>query len=414
MSQPGDLSGLGLWLDAQHLDLVDGDPVANWPDLVPHADPVSQPNGAFQPAYRAHGLGALPGVQFNGVDSLSKTVGPLPTHGKFTLFVVAQNASSYTAGSDPMCVGSGDGWQVAGEADRPQSVSVGALAAPSVATQWTGGVDVLEATFDGSTLEVHRNFGCFGRDHGAWTFADAATLLVGDGFQGTIGEIIFINRVLTSMERLSTREYLRERWLLPGARPADTGRTPVDALRSLKRYVAVALGDDWEVRLSREEGAFERPFARVVQAGAALYPKGGQFLSDVIQPFSVYAYPPSAATPDAALLIAQQTEDALYRAFQAGVEQGRPRRVPLYNYTDRGLDEAGIWMPRGFLRVDDLSTQPFVDPDDNKLWTIACDVRLTWRRAPVPSSTGPVLTDVRERVYPPPDVIVEDVIVTAG
>jgi hypothetical protein len=389
--------------------LTDGSAVASWPDLAPHAAPVTQDTPAAQPTFRAHGLGTCPGVAFDGARWLSKTASDsiLPESGRFTLLVVAQNASTYAAGSDPLLISCGDGtdgWQVGTATSRPQSVNVGAPASPSVATQWTGEVDVLEATYDGETLTLYRNFSCFGRDHGDWTFAlpDTATLLLGDGFEGVIGEIIFIGRVLTDIERLTTREYLRRRWLLPAQHAADEGRTPEDALRSLKRYVAVALGDAWEVRLSREEGAFQRPFARVTQSGAASYPKGGKFLSDVIQPFSIYAYPSAGATPDEGLVAAQQAENALYRAFQAGVELGHPRRVPLFNYTDVSLDEAGAWFPRAYLRVDDLSMQPFADPDENRLWTVVADVRLTWRRTPIPAETGPVVTDVHAHPYPVP------------
>lgn len=161
----------------------------------------------------------------------------------------------------------------------------------------------------------------------------------------------------------------------------DVGRSAADALRSLKRYVAVALGDEWEVRLSREEGAFERPFARVWQVAGSTYPlTGGKWLADIVQPFVISAYPVAGETPDDALMSAQAIEDQLYRAFRVGgVGGGRALRVPLCSYNGVALDEPGTWTP-AFMRVNDLSTQPFPDPDDNRLWTVVCDVRLTWRR----------------------------------
>ena len=89
----------------------------------------------------------------------------------------------------------------------------------------------------------------------------------------------------------------------------DVGRTSTDALRSLKRYAAIAFGDAWEVRLSREEGAFERPFARVWQVAGTTYPlTGGKWLADMVQPFVISTYPPRGATPDDALLSAQAVE----------------------------------------------------------------------------------------------------------
>ena len=161
----------------------------------------------------------------------------------------------------------------------------------------------------------------------------------------------------------------------------DVGRTSSDALRSLKRYIAVALSDSWEVRLSREEGAFDRPFARVWQVAGSTYPlTSGKWLADIVQPFVISCYPDPGTTVDESLLAAQAVEEQLFQTFRAGVADGRPLRVPLYNYTGVPLDGPGVWMPQGFMRVTDLSTQPFPDPDDNLLWTVVCDVRLSWRR----------------------------------
>ena len=174
----------------------------------------------------------------------------------------------------------------------------------------------------------------------------------------------------------------------------DVGRSQSDALRSLKRYVAQALGDDWEVRLSREEGAFERPFVRVWQVAGTTYPlTGGRWLADIAQPFVISAYPLAGDTPDDALMNAQAVEDQLFRMFRVGVGGGRALRVPLCSYNGVAMDEPGIWTP-AFMRVNDLSTQPFPDPDDNTLWTVVCDVRLTWRRLAETIPESAVLTSV--------------------
>jgi hypothetical protein len=187
--------------------------------------------------------------------------------------------------------------------------------------------------------------------------------------------------------------------------PLDSGRAHQDALRSVKRYVAVALGDEWEVRLSREEGAFARPFARVWQAAGTTYPlTSGRWLADMVQPFVISAYPEQGRDPDQALLFAQCVENTLYRAFRVGVENGRALRVPLYNYYRTDDWDTGTWYPKAFMRVNDLSTQPFPDPDVNTLWTVICDVRLTWRRVAETIPSGPTLESVRvhpELVAPP-------------
>lgn len=181
----------------------------------------------------------------------------------------------------------------------------------------------------------------------------------------------------------------------PFAGSLDSGRTATDALRSLKRYVAASLGDAWEVRLSREEGAFERPFCRVWQVAGSTYPlTGGRWLADIAQPFVIAAYPVQGATPDDAMLSAQAIEELLYRMFRVGVGDGRALRVPLCSYYGVAPDEPGAWTPQAFMRVNDLSTQPFPDPDDNTLWTVVCDVRLTWRRLGEIRPGAPVLAGV--------------------
>jgi hypothetical protein len=180
--------------------------------------------------------------------------------------------------------------------------------------------------------------------------------------------------------------------------PLDSGRAHQDALRSVKRYVAVALGDDWEVRISREEGAFARPFARVWQVAGTTYPlTGGRWVADMVQPFVVAAYPEQGRNPDEALLKAQRVENCLYRAFRVGVENGRAMRVPLYNYYHTKNWDQGVWYPRAFMRVNDLSTQPFVDPDEDTLWAVMCDVRLAWRRVAETIPDSPILESVRVR-----------------
>lgn len=165
-----------------------------------------------------------------------------------------------------------------------------------------------------------------------------------------------------------------------------------DILRSLKRYVALALGDEWEVRLAGDEGTFKRPFARAVPTSPAQYPAATAtaFLTEAIQAFAVHAYPSASASGDESYLAALATGEALFRAFAVGVGEGRPRRVPIYDYTDLPLGEGSTARHYAdFAEVRDLSiTEPHRDPDDETLWLVIVDLRLGWRRTVEPSSTG--------------------------
>ena len=429
MSLPNETANLVAWFDAQAAQgFTDGAAVGSWRNETGGA-PLTQAVSGQRPTFRAHAINDRPGIEFSAAGHASGSWPNLsgnqsdrltPASGQLHVFVVFANATDdeYAAatypGSYPLLFAvdhnwslqAGPGWQTYTAAanarnDEQPRVATAINVIPRVA-------QILEMSFDGATLLARLNGQQVGADTVAGIIHFPAATIAGIGsaddaeaFFGLVGEVIVYDRVLLPLERVTSVEYLRTKWLVPVQHPAgttdtppDTGRTPDSALRSLKRYLAVALGDEWEVRLSREEGAFERPFTRVVQAGAATYPtNSGKFSADVIQPFAVYAYPLRGTTPDDALMKALTVEDALYRAVRAGTEHGQPLRIPLYNYQGVGLDQPGVWYPRAFMRVTNLSTQPFTDTQDNLLYTVVMDVRLAWRRALVPS-TGPVLTDV--------------------
>lgn len=203
--------------------------------------------------------------------------------------------------------------------------------------------------------------------------------------------------------------------------PRLARRWTEDGLRSLKRYVAEALGDEWEVRLADEEGVFSRPFAMVWEAGPAPEEAVGP-AAQVTQtqvPFVVHAYP---ATADAAgdpfgaqeakgaALAAQET---LRRAFAEGVGLGRPFRVPLWDYEGVGWDEPATVRgatattvpatpPHGdYMRVLDLSLNKVRDDVAEGLWTVVCQLRLGWRRVGgLPSNLRTVTRVTTEQTTP--------------
>jgi hypothetical protein len=182
-------------------------------------------------------------------------------------------------------------------------------------------------------------------------------------------------------------------------------RSSEDALRSLKRYVAEALGGSWEVRLADEEGVFSRPFAMVWESGPAPETSRG-VLSEVAAPFTVHAYPATAdafGVPFGAEQAKGQALAALVllrAAFLVGVGVGRPFRVPLWDYsavswgapaTARGASAVGTGggsVHGDYMRVDDFSLNKVRDDVAEGLWTVVCQMRLGWRRpGRLPSGT---------------------------
>lgn len=185
----------------------------------------------------------------------------------------------------------------------------------------------------------------------------------------------------TPVERSLTLPYAK---LSPYVR-----RSPVDILLSLKTYVAEILGDDWEVRYSEDEGTFARPGALVVATTpASLSGPQRSFMGDFIQGFAIYGYPTLGATAMESKLAALAVEDTLTEALRFGAGAGAAMRVPLYSFD--GLSPIDVGVERNaqdYATVSDLSVGNQQDPNDRTLWTVVCEIRLSWSRmAPVTSS----------------------------
>lgn len=162
-----------------------------------------------------------------------------------------------------------------------------------------------------------------------------------------------------------------------------------DVILSVKRHVAIALGDEWEVRIpGEEEFAFERPFARVGRAGQTTIVQATNFrFSKNTQALVVSVFPRVKATAEDSLLEAGSVEDILYSAFWQRVDLGHPARIPLFDYdgigTERGSQRRH---PSDYLRVEDFSVSATQDATDAKLITVTADLRVAWlRQGAVPS-----------------------------
>jgi len=171
-------------------------------------------------------------------------------------------------------------------------------------------------------------------------------------------------------------------------------RTSIDVLRSLKRYTAIALGEDWEVRLLQEEGTFSRPAAQVLQATGQQI-TGPHHAMDIVQTFSIHAFPEAGDTMESSLLAAAQAEELLVYAFRVGVDKGKAARVPLYDYDGVPFNEGSTTRKRpDYARIIDLEISRIQNPSDELLFTVTAEVRMGWRRNALLESEGEVATDV--------------------
>lgn len=176
-------------------------------------------------------------------------------------------------------------------------------------------------------------------------------------------------------------------------------RTTTDVLRSMNRYVALVLGDEWEVRLAADDVRHGAKFAVVSLVGPTLY-SGPAIYQDAIQPMQVAAYQAPAESNETGLVAALVVEETLFGGFSGKfpsysettndatpvtrtVRTGS-RRVPLYDYSGVPLDgvNAGTFArnEHDYMRVLDFSTSRLSDPVDDRAIVVLADIRVTWRR----------------------------------
>lgn len=154
-----------------------------------------------------------------------------------------------------------------------------------------------------------------------------------------------------------------------------------DVLMSVKRYMAVALGPEWEVRLWSDEGSFKPPLARVAESAPTQY-DSRRVATDITQALQVHCYSHPADTASLALREARAVEEKLTVAVEVGVDLAWPRRIPLYDYEGKGPGEpSDARNTYDFVRVVDFSVNHVQDSDDPTIVVVVADIRVRWSRA---------------------------------
>lgn len=137
-------------------------------------------------------------------------------------------------------------------------------------------------------------------------------------------------------------------------------RTSGDALRSIKRYTAHALGPAWEVRLWEEDGTFKRPFARVARAGQVLPRSHGRSAIDLTMPVAVHLYANEAEQIEDAFANAEAGEERFLDGIKVGVayvEALEPPQVEVVQVPGTG-GMAGDWVYAVTARTADGESLP--------------------------------------------------------
>lgn len=176
----------------------------------------------------------------------------------------------------------------------------------------------------------------------------------------------------------------------------------MNALRSIARTVALALGPDTEVRFSMQEGAASRPFASVTQATALQSSPRGAAHVDLSQTFAVACWPTEGLNVESSRVEAERVAGQLREALTIGIDpalyrasSGRrhPMRIALYDYSSIGLYEGvGDAQRLGVMRV--AGDPSFSVIEEDGLFAITATVRVMWSEPITVPSTAPLVGSV--------------------
>jgi hypothetical protein len=146
----------------------------------------------------------------------------------------------------------------------------------------------------------------------------------------------------------------------------------------------------WDVRFFHDRGEFEYPVAIVKAVGATITRNQGGYV-ELTQPLVIYAYPTppdlGATEPGQAQVAAERVRDILLTGFSGGKVEGRPLRLPLYDYDGLGYSEPSLQrQPYDFMRVVDVSVAVLPEPGDPRQVVVVADLRVSWRRSTDPDA----------------------------
>ncbi|MET0604406.1 MAG: hypothetical protein ABW167_20640 [Baekduia sp.] len=184
-------------------------------------------------------------------------------------------------------------------------------------------------------------------------------------------------------------------------------RKSIDVLRSVKKYIAEDVLPDYEVRLSSEEGAWERPFCRVAWSTSGNQRAIGKLQLELRRTLSIVVWPVESATADEGKLVAEAVVEALTLAFSMGLHtdsyrsasnRAHPRRIPVWDYDGVPLTAAVAENARATTDfatvIDDPEIGDIDDPNTPKSRVVTGDIRLRWTRSVAVAAEGEVVVGV--------------------
>lgn len=138
----------------------------------------------------------------------------------------------------------------------------------------------------------------------------------------------------------------------------------------------------WEVRTWYDRGEIpeDRPHARVHFVGSG-GTTGPALYYEVVQPMGIECYPVPAGSVKESTLLASAVEDVLLAGFRgAGVQAGRPRRIPMWDFDGVATDDTSeLRGASDYMKLVDFSSRQLPDPADPRRVAVMVDLRVSWR-----------------------------------
>lgn len=229
--KPSDVAGLTLWLDATDPDgdgvePADGNIIEEWVDKSNSGSSAESSGTSTAATYRASGIGGIASLDFDTSTKLEIADRDVPTTNEditeLSLFVVLSMDS--ISGSPPLIEAYNNDWKLYFDYDTTLNQITPAFLTdttdsffPSGSIQQSTAADPKEYLFslilkNGATAITHIN----GQDQALTPDPELSqnlgSIVIGDGFDGYVGEILTYGRALQEREWKGVESYLLRKW----------------------------------------------------------------------------------------------------------------------------------------------------------------------------------------------------------
>lgn len=164
-----------------------------------------------------------------------------------------------------------------------------------------------------------------------------------------------------------------------------------------------AVSEAWEVRPWSEQSSFHLPFARVAVLGPVTISGGAVAYADYTQSITVHLYPHPAQDAENAIMNADRLRSIVTDALRFGAVRtaGLGPVIPLWDFAlVTGLyGDSEARLPNDYFRVNGVSVDRVLDPEDDRYAWVVVNFRAQWRRASS-SDPGLLVQSVRMEAHP--------------